>query len=298
MLRRLLIPLCALTMLLAVPASGQAYVTGIGDQQAEMFTNPFFTPLGIKQVRYIAPYDAATVGFEADDVDHFMSAARASGAQVLVHFSHSRVSGRVSKLPSPRAYGAAVRKFLKRWPTKTVGVWNEANHCSQPTCRNPKRAAQYFLAMKKVCKGCKIVALDVLDAANIKPTLGYVKRWQRYARRGHPRIYGFHNYSDTNRFSSKRTKALLRITKGEVWLTETGGVVKFGRNFPYSEKRAAKALKYMFKLAGSNKRIRRLYIYQWTGAPAGARFDAGLVSNSGTPRPGYDVVKRKLARRR
>ena len=33
------------------------------------------------------------------------------------------------------------------------------------------------------------------------------------------------------------TRALLRIAPGEVWLTETGGILKFGRQFPRSTSR-------------------------------------------------------------
>ena len=102
-------------------------------------------------------------------------------------------------------------------------------------------------------KGCKIVALDVLDAANIKPTIGYIRKFMKYAKKGKPRIWGLHNYSDTNRFQDKRTKAVLKLVPGEVWLTETGGVVNFGGSFPYSEDRAAKALTYMFKLAAAQQ---------------------------------------------
>src|ERR1039458_779927 len=36
------------------------YLTGIGDEQPEMFGNPLWTQLHMKIVRYIAPYDAAT----------------------------------------------------------------------------------------------------------------------------------------------------------------------------------------------------------------------------------------------
>ena len=54
------------------------------------------------------------------------------------------------------------------------------------------------------------------------------------------------------------------------------------------------ATKYMFKLARSSSRIKRLYIYSWLGEQRGARFDAGLVNPDGSARPAYDVVKRQL----
>ena len=296
-MRRLLPPLIALAVLLAVPATGQAYITGIGDQRPEMFTAPLFKPLGMKKVRYITPYDTVSVGFQKEEADNYLSVAKAYGADVMVAFGHSRKDGKVTRLPSVAEYVREVKKFRKRYPQiKTFQVWNEANHCSQPTCKNPKRVAEYFIALKKLCRGCKVVALDVLDAANIRPTLGYIRKFMRYARIARPRIWGLHNYSDTNRFSDTRTNAVLKLVPGEVWLTETGGVVNFGNAFPYSEDRAAKALTYMFRLAALNRRIKRLYIYQWTGAVRGTRFDAGLVGPDGAPRPGYEVVKKKLGK--
>src|SRR4051794_40155927 len=52
----------------------------------------------------------------------------------------------------------------------------------------------------------------------------------------------------------------------------------------------------MFRLAALNKRIKRLYIYQWTGQPRTARFDSGLTNDHGGLRPAYWVVHRHLAR--
>ena len=42
-----------------------------------------------------------------------------------------------------------------------------------------------------------------------------------------PSIWGLHNYSDINRLQSWRTHQLVRALGGQVWLTETGGIVKF-----------------------------------------------------------------------
>ena len=121
--------------------------------------------------------------------------------------------------------------------------------------------------------------------------------FQHYARAHLPTIWGLHNYSDTNRYRSTGTKAVLAAVKGQVWLTETGGLVQFGGAFPYSLSRASKALTYMFKLAASNRRIARLYIYNWYGGDASTRFDAGLVDLNGMPRPGYFAVLKKLTGR-
>ena len=46
----------------------------------------------------------------------------------------------------------------------------------------------------------------------------------------------------------------------------------------------------MFGLASSNSQIKRLYVYEWTGAGQSAIFDAGLTDYRHSPRPGYVVV--------
>ena len=96
---------------------------------------------------------------------------------------------------------------------------------------------------------------------------------------------------------------MLRNVPGEVWLTETGGILKFLPSFPRSETRQANRTKYMFKLAdtydrrrsGMRARITRLYNYQWTGVGEGARFDAGLVNPNGSPRKAYRQFKKSAA---
>ncbi len=146
-----------------------------------------------------------------------------------------------------------------------------------------------------------MIGLDVLDAADISPTLSYISEFKREIGRLRtvmPRIWGLHNYSDINRLESWRTRALLAAFGGQVWLTETGGLVKFGGAFPNRNgsglSRAARVLKYMFAVAASQSQIKRLYIYNWTGGTASTRFDAGLMNARDQPRAGYQVVCRQL----
>jgi len=113
-----------------------------------------------------------------------------------------------------------------------------------------------------------------------------------------PKVWGLHNYSDTNRFQSYRTREIVGVLPGEVWLTETGGIVQLGSSFTNHNgaglTRAAKALSFMFKVAAANPRIKRLYIYNWTGATSQARFDAGLTDHLFRPRAGYVVVCKEM----
>ena len=75
--------------------------------------------------------------------------------------------------------------------------------------------------------------------------------------------------------------------------------MQFGGAFPNRHgsglTRAAKVIKYTFSLAFSQAaRIRRLYLYDWTGGVNATRFDAGLTDAHHRPRPGYVAVCRHL----
>jgi hypothetical protein len=275
------------------PAAHGAFKIGIGDQHSESFSNPLFRDLGFRYARLIVPWDALRRPDERGTVDAWLAAARAARAKPFVTFSHSRVNPR--KLPSAKQFRRQFRAFRKRYPfVREYSPWNEVNHQSQPTFRKPRAAARFYNVVRSSCRGCTIVAADVLDQAGLEK---YLRTFQRYAK-GTPRLWGLHNYSDTNRFRTRGTRALLRTVRGSIWLTETGGIVKFADTLPYSERRAARATKFMFRLARSSRRIKRLYIYSWLGEQRGARFDAGLVGPDGSARPAYHVVKRAIASRR
>jgi hypothetical protein len=300
---RILVPaLVALALLAAAPGARGADVVGIADQSAAMFSSPHFKRLDVQVSRLIVSYDAVMRGtFEVNDIDRWMAAARASGVQPLVAFNHSRgcydgkgvVKKKVCRLPSVKRYRRAFGFFRRRYPDVSVySPWNEVNHISQPTAKHPKRAAQFYNEVRRRCRGCTIVAADVLDLKNMR---AYLRKFRRHAK-GRPRLWGLHNYRDTNYIQTKGTREMLRAVKGKIWLTETGGIVKFGDRLPFDLQRAARAQAHMFKVAATSSRITRLYIYNWHGVPRTARFDSGLVEPTGEPRPAYDVVLSRLAR--
>jgi hypothetical protein len=307
-MRRLLIAIAALTALLALPAGAGAYTLGISDQQAGTFTNPDFAPLKFKAARYITPYDVMDSPADKADLDAWITAARGAHQRILISFEHSHRGSRAKKLPTVAAYTKALKKFKKAYPSvKNISPWNEVNrkifftpqtgYQGQPTWNSPKRVAQYYMAARKVFPGKTIVGIDLLDENNVNRTIKFLRSFLRYAKPT-PKVIGFHNYSDTNRFSTTRTKRVLATFPGRVWLTETGGIVKLGSSFPFSLSRAQKALGCMFTLAKTNARITALFVYQFNPAPnpQTARFDAGLINPDGTTRPGYDVVKNRKAR--
>ena len=295
--------------LIALVATGPAearYRLGIGEQRSEMFADAAWQDLRLKQVRYVVPWDWNRSEWVLQ-VDAFMTAARARRQDVLVAFS-ARVGcydgtrysrSPACRAPSARAYRAAVRAFDDAYPwVRTYSAWNEVNHVSQPTFRSPRLAVRYYAVLRRMARlrHFRVVAADVLDTANMR---AYLRAFLRRAP-GRPRLWGLHNYQDVNRRTSADTREMLRIVPGRVWLTETGGIVRFGdsRQFRYSESRAARRTRWMFRLAGRfderrrglRATIARLYVYRWYGEPPGARFDAGLVNPDGSPRRAYSVV--------
>ena len=87
----------------------------------------------------------------------------------------------------------------------------------------------------------------------------------------------------------------MRAVKGDVWFTETGGIVKRTNpdkvKLPESTRHAAKATSYVFKLAALSKRVKRVYFYHWSPAPTpNPTWDSALVDANDRPRPAYEVL--------
>jgi hypothetical protein len=277
---------------LAGPPAGSASPrVGIGDQRAQMFSDPHFRQLALRRARLVVPWDWYKKPADSSRVYQWLGAAQATKVTPLVAFEHSRV--RPHQLPSTTAYQTSVRLFRRTFPwVREYSPWNEVNNGNQPTYRKPKMAAFYYNVVRANCRTCTIVAADILDVGRFQ---AYLRTFLRYAK-GKPRLWGLHNYRDSNRFRSTGTRAMLRAVRGKVWLTETGGIVKFGNTLPWSTRRAAKATKYMFQLARISSRIKRVYIYTWLGQKRSAHFDAGLVDRRSKPRPAYYVVRNALRR--
>src|SRR3954453_7603339 len=156
---------------------------GIGEQGIEMFSDPRFGALGLEHVRLVVPYDVACrPGTAQAYLDSWLAAARSAGARPLVAFASS---SRILGLPSYRTYLGCMRAFHRRYPrVRDFNPWNEANHGSQPTLRNPRRAGGSYNALRRVCPRCNVAAGDVLDWWNMR-------RWvlkYKGSLRGRPRL--------------------------------------------------------------------------------------------------------------
>jgi hypothetical protein len=302
MTTKMICGLVAALLLVPATASAKTHVAvGLGDQHASTFSAPAFRALHVKKARYFIRWDVAKVPSALSAADAYVREARAAGVKVLLHISTNNFAHGRAKLPSTSSYRKWVGRLVRHYKAMGVrefGVWNEENHVSQPTYKNPRRAAAFYRVMRSLCRGCTIVALDVLDQRGVQ---GYISRWFRALPSSyrHRRVYvGIHNYSDTNRLRSRGTSAIISATRrynrhAKFWLTETGGVVKFGRAWPCNENRAASRIAYMFKLAKKFRHnVTRLYAFSWTGNNCQG-FDAGLVRADGSTRPGYRTFKSK-----
>jgi len=295
---------------LALPASAAAApALGVSDQNAQTFSDPLFAPAKIKLARYITPYDVVSDPVQNAKLAAWVDAARAANQRILISFEHSRKSrSAAAKAPSAAAYRKALTAFKAQYGSRVqeISPWNEVNRKfvasrgeGQPIWNRPDLAATYYGVARKLFKGKPIVALDILDQDNVNGAVSYVRRFKAALKKQKlpsPAIWGIHPYSDINRFSTARTKKLLRETKtGRVWLTEASGIVKLLPRFPTSEKRAAAADRCMFTIGKLDKRIQRTYYYGWYGRPHDV-FDSGVVDmTTDTPRLGYQVVVKRQA---
>jgi hypothetical protein len=309
--RRVVAAACAAALsALALPAAASADpwpqggffhgpALGMSEQDPAMFDSPDFKALGVRTARLVVGWDALETGWERAELDAWVHAADRDGVKVLLSLGHSRRRGREHVLPSRYEFRRQFLALRKRYPqVREYVAWNEANHRSQPTWRRPEKAAQYFDVMASACPRCTIVAADVLDWHGLGEWL------QRFtaAAEHRPRIWGLHNYVDANRFQDASTRKMLRLVKGEVWFTETGGLVqRYQQRRPgvrarwvhHSVRRAARVTRYVFRLADLSPRVRRVYLYHWMPDPAGT-WDSALVDERGRPRPAYSVVRNWL----
>jgi hypothetical protein len=215
-----------------------------------------------------------------------------AGARPLVTFDRS--PRRPSYNPTPQQLAGALKGLRKRYPfVKDFSSWNEAN-----MNKKPELVARWWLALRTACPTCNVLATDLLDKANMIP---WAQRFVTAAGRT-PKIWGLHNYVDANTMSTKTTKLLLASVGGDVWLTETGGIVRRANKsklvFPTGTARAAKVTRFIFsKLVKLSPRIQRVYLYHWdTGVGGGPTWDSGFVGPDGQARPALTVLQGVVAR--
>lgn len=288
-MRRLLLQLLLLIGLAAaVPApAAAAPAVGLADNKVDMFADARFKALGVRLVRLSLPWDALSDKARRAELDAWMAGARATGARPLITFDRSR--SRPSYNPTSAQLVAALRGLRARYPgqVREVATWNEPN-----LGKRPELVAKWWLALRRACPSCQVLAAELVDVQN---AVAWTRRFTKAAGR-EPRLWGLHNYVDVNRFTTKATAAFLEVTKGQVWLTETGGVEarRNGSGVPFAGKgraHAARAMTFLFtKVAGLSPRITRIYVYHWNATANNHTWDSALVGPSGE-RPALSVLR-------
>jgi hypothetical protein len=289
--------IAAVAGLLALPSAAGALTIGIADNKPDMFFDARFERSGVQHARIAVGWDALSSPWQAEEIDRWLRAARADNVTPLISFGHSRTDRR--KLPSPERFLYEFRRFRAKYPwVHEFATWNEANHCGEPTCHRPELVAAYWRKLRRACPTCRILAAEVLDMPNMT---SWVKAFRRKAK-VEPRYWGIHNYIDANRLRTTGTRRLLKAVRGQVWFTETGGIVSRTNRrkvtFPESAEHAAIATRYLFDdLIPLSRRITRVYLYHWNSEPGPKTWDSGLIGPGGKPRPAYRVLQRVLTER-
>lgn len=314
---------CLWSFLLAIAATAALASTataatipvrfGIGDQHAAMFDDPRWQALGLRITRLNVPWNAARDPVQLERATTFIRAAHAHDVEVLVHLTGRAPGGIVEPLPSRTAFRAAVRALvaeLRPLGVTTWGTWNEANHATQPTTHHPERAAQFFLELRAACRGCTIVAADVLTQGSPRSTgIASYRGWLRRflaalgRQRSAAQLIGIHNYGELidprgAGLSRDLTRYVRRqVPRARFWITESGGIAA-NRSRACDEIRQATGTRRMFSHAAALARdgVARLYAYNWTAADCGALHDSGLIRANGTARPALAVIDEQAPR--
>ena len=278
-MRRLLVPLVPLLVLLAVPAT-RSCLHARRERPAGVDLHEPAVRAAEVQGRALhhalrrdgvadRPRRRATPGSAPRD---------AANQRVLVSFERSHraaASGTCRRSPSTQR---EITKFHQAFPTvKEISVWNEVNRCQsssrrvagQPTLRltEPSASRSYFKAVRKVFTGSartRSSRLDILDEQNVNEDDQYAASRSCASPSPDPKIIGFHNYSDTNRFSTTRTQARARGLPRQ-------GVADRDRRHRQArplvpaqhEPRGEGARAACSPSPSRTRRIQRLYVYQF-----------------------------------
>ena len=98
--------LLAVAFLLALAAPAHALTVGIADNKADMFADPRFGLTGVSHARVTVAWDALSSGWQTEELDTWMNAARAAND------------------PSSACGSAVESSSFHRAPKRRAGSWN------------------------------------------------------------------------------------------------------------------------------------------------------------------------------
>ncbi len=284
------------------PAHPPGPEIGIADNNTAFLTDRRFLALRIGYVRDEIAWNALLIPYEHARLTTWLAEAYADHLTPLITFDHAGGTLR-HVLPSVASFSALFERFRSEYPWVTAFVtWNEANYYGEPTSTHPAIAARYYLALRKDCPTCTILAPDLLDITDRRYAVDEV-RWARELIRAlgfEPAIWALNNYVGANNLQTATTERLLAAVKGDVWFVETGGIVSEPNHAQAASQATlahqARVDRFILgPLAHLSPRIQRVYLYQWQLPSPLDGWDSALISWTGIPRPAYYVLAEALA---
>ena len=87
-----------------------------------------------------------------------------------------------------------------------------------------------------------------------------------------------------------------------MWLTETGGIVRFSSRYRGGTSRRARARRRPSSARSRSPAraaaIKRVYLYHWDADPKFVTWDSAFVAANGRARPALDVLRKELNQQR
>jgi hypothetical protein len=279
----------------AAPVEPVSHVTvGIGDNKTEFLTDPRFLALRITHIRDDVPWDVLADPFARARLALWLGEARREHLIPLISFDRSGLPGLQRTLPSVAEYSRLFLEFRALYPwVKEFVTWDEANFFLEPTARHPRRAAAYYLALRRDCPSCTILAVDLLDLNGDYgvPMVEWAREFMRHVP-SQPAYWGLNNYVGANSLTTASTQSLLNAVTGKIWFAETAGVISDGAHAVEAtasrlDRQASVDRFILGPLASLSPRIKRVYLYEWNAQTSHDDWDSALVSSNGVPRPAY-----------
>ncbi|HEY5261630.1 MAG TPA: hypothetical protein VIJ33_05920, partial [Solirubrobacteraceae bacterium] len=266
-----------------LPQLAGKLVIGVADNDTEFLSDPRFLALRIGFVRDEIPWNALLVPYDRERLATWLDAARRDKLTPLITFDRAAASLRHT-LPSVAQFSALFEQFRAQYPWVTEFVtWNEANYYGEPTATHPRRVARYYLALRRDCPTCTVLAPDLLDITNRHYAAGEVA-WAHeliHALGFEPPIWALNNYVGANSLDTATTERLLRAVTGDIWFVETAGIITEPNHAAAASEanllhQASVDRFIVGPLAHLSMRIQRVYLYQWQLGSARDGWDSAL----------------------
>ena len=222
---RSVLPALAALVCLAAPAGAQAYTIGMSDQKLGMWQDPRFAKLGIEHVRLLMAYDnilrQRLLALRRVDGRRPRARRRRPGHDRPRHrLLHADADAASSTARSSASCASAIRGCR---PTARG---------TRPTTSSSRRTASPSARRSTTTSSAR----SARAARSSPPTSSTPRTCSRGSRpssgtrsaRSCGACTPTRTPTTSARCSQTYTRALLNAVKGDVWLTEAGGIVRFG----------------------------------------------------------------------